>query len=49
MNGKRSLHYSKQCIEVPFVKTPDGNSVTEINKCVTRLNFLKFNDLKFSQ
>ncbi|EFO15419.1 hypothetical protein LOAG_13091 [Loa loa] len=34
MNGVRNLHYSKQCIDVPFARTPDGNSVTEINKCV---------------
>ncbi|KAL4002796.1 hypothetical protein ACH3XW_4940 [Acanthocheilonema viteae] len=37
-NGVRSLHYSKQCTEIPFAKTPDGYSITEINKCIVSID-----------
>ncbi|KAK6102168.1 hypothetical protein QQG55_7410 [Brugia pahangi] len=40
MNNVRTLHYNKQCIDIPFAKTPDGNSVTEINKCVISTDML---------
>ncbi|VDK64614.1 unnamed protein product, partial [Onchocerca ochengi] len=40
VNGISSLHYNKQCIEVPFAKTPNGNSITEINKCVVSTDML---------
>uniref|UniRef100_A0A915Q7H4 Uncharacterized protein n=1 Tax=Setaria digitata TaxID=48799 RepID=A0A915Q7H4_9BILA len=40
IRGLRSIHYSMQCINIPVAKTPDGNSITEINKCIASTDIL---------